>query len=109
MTDATSITVIAGLMQLLDHDPWSLTLAERRQLKREFADADRAWRDRIVDLTEPPAIGPEFPAFLLDTPAFRGLHARIGDATAAAQLDMATADELQRFVDRYRAYLFSGQ
>jgi len=56
-------------------------------------------------LVEPPAPNSNFPAFLLETEPFAPLRRAIGDARTSAELDTATADQLQRFVDRYRDYL----
>jgi hypothetical protein len=55
-------------------------------------------------LVEPPAPDDAFQAFLLALPPFSGLRARVGSARRASELDTATADELQRFVDLFRDY-----
>jgi hypothetical protein len=86
-------------------DPRSLTLPERAAWHKRLLPAQRAWAARLPDLVEPPAPGQDFPAFLLETPAFLQLNRRIGEATARAQLPVAVADELQHFVDVYRDYL----
>lgn len=104
-TTAAEARAIASLIQLLEFDPWSLTVAERRELRQTLSDAQRTWLPRIAELVEPPPIDAGFPAFLLGTPAFADLASGVGDASARHELDTATADRLQRFVDRYRDYL----
>jgi hypothetical protein len=96
---------ITDLIRLLEFDPWSLTPAERTELRAALDEAQARWLPRIVDLVEPPAVDEAFPAFLLETPAFADLARGIGDAHGARELGIATADRLQRFVDRYRSYL----
>ncbi|MEY2980643.1 MAG: hypothetical protein ACO4CT_08640 [Planctomycetota bacterium] len=96
---------ITDLIRLLEFDPWSLTPAERSELRAALVDAQKRWLPRIVDLVEPPVVDDAFPAFLLDTPAFADLADGIGDAHAPCELGTGTADRLQRFVDRYRTYL----
>jgi len=91
--------------QKLTHDPWSLSLPERLDLLAEHAQAQHRWLQILVGLVEPPAPTSEFPAFLLATPPFARLRAAIANARSTHDLDTATADELQRFVDCYRNYL----
>lgn len=86
-------------------DPWSLTESERWSLYSLHVEAQGRWLPRIRGLVEPPTPAASFPAFLLDLPPFQRLGQNIGDAATIADLDLATADELQHFVDRYRAYL----
>lgn len=88
-------------------DPRLLPLAERQRWARRLDQAQRHWLQRLARLVEPPAPLADFPAFLLETPPFRDLHRRLGDARLLRQLPVATADELQRFVDAYREYLRS--
>jgi hypothetical protein len=104
-TTSAEARAVAELVRLLEFDPWSLTLAERRELRRAMASAQAAWLPRIQGLIEPPPIDGTFPAFLLSTPAFADLAQGIGPARRAHELCTATADRLQRFVDRYRDYL----
>jgi len=96
---------IATLVRLLEFDPWSLTVAERSDLRQAYSAHQRTWLPRLNGLVEPPAIDATFPAFLLGTPTFADLAQGIGNARAPHELDTATADRLQRFVDRYRGYL----
>jgi len=90
--------------KLLD-DPWSLTMPERKTLLAALSDSQSRWMKLLPDLVEPPSPGPSFPAFLLDTAPFARLRRAIGDARSWRDLDTATADELQRFVDCYRDWL----
>lgn len=92
--------------KLLD-DPWSLTQAERRHLLAARAASQEVWMRVLPALVEPPAPAGGFPAFLLDTQPFARLRQAIGAARTRSELDTATADELQRFVDCYRGYLDS--
>ena len=92
----------------LCHDPWSLGPDERLALRDALRESQSAWLRVLADLVEPPRPDGDFPAFLLDTPPFARLRDAIGSARSAADLDTATADELQRFVDRYRGYLTAG-
>jgi hypothetical protein len=86
-------------------DPRALSLPERRSLAKSMRSAQQAWQRRLADLVEPPAPAEDFPAFLLETPAFRELNRRIGEASRRSQLPIAVADELQHFVDAFRDYL----
>lgn len=92
------------LTQSID-DPWALPVPLREQWLMQQRPAQRHWLPRLRRLVEPPAPADDFPAFLLEAPAFAQLKARIGDASSRAELDTGTLDELQHFVDRYRLYL----
>lgn len=87
------------------HDPWSLPLAHRRRLAAAHLDAQNRWLEVIRAAVEPPAPDRDFPAFLLETPPFADLRARLCAGGPGRPLDTATLDELQHFVDRYREYL----
>jgi hypothetical protein len=89
----------------LTGDPRALSLPERRSLAKSMRSAQQAWQRRLADLVEPPAPAEDFPAFLLETPAFRELNRSVGEATRRSQLPIAVADALQRFVDAFRDYL----
>jgi hypothetical protein len=102
---AALLDAIQSLLRLCSHDPWSLTLAERRELEGVMQSEQRRWLPRLDALAEPPELAPDFPAFLLETPAFQDLREAIGDAREPAELTTAAADLLQHFVDRYRGYL----
>ncbi|MFO1051718.1 MAG: hypothetical protein U1F36_05855 [Planctomycetota bacterium] len=106
-TIASSLSAdeIAGLVRLLGFDPWSLTPAERRALRHAYQRQQSTWLPRLARLVEPPVPGTGFPAFLLETPPFSDLREGIGSAASLRDLDTATADRLQRFVDRYRDWL----
>lgn len=86
-------------------DPWSLTHAERRRIAEAQAKAQETWHRRLSELIEAPRLDPEFPAFLLATEPFAPLATAIGTAGSARDLDTATADTLEHFVERYRRYL----
>jgi len=86
-------------------DPRSIPLGERRQWASRLAGAQRTWLQRLPALLEPPSPAPDFPAFLLETPPFRGLALAVGEARTRAQLPTAVADELQRFADAFCDYL----
>jgi len=85
-------------------DPRSLSLGERAVWLRRLGDQQRRWQQRLLLLAEP-APAADFPAFLLATPSFAGLVARIGGADRRAGLPTAVADELDHFVVAYRDYL----
>ena len=93
------------LVSRMADDPWGLPLADRVRLAGQHASVQQTWLPRLRRLVEPPLPRDNFPAFLLELPAFARLRRSIGDATQIADLDVGTADELQRFVDRYRGYL----
>ena len=93
------------IAEKLAFDPWSIPVEQRQKLMTEQATAQTRWLAVLTDLVEPPAPGPDFPAFLLDSPAFDRLRNAIHGASSTHDLDTATADELQRFVDCYRGYL----
>lgn len=101
----THCTTNHSPIEKLRDDPWALAPQERHGLLAEFADSQETWLRRLPDLVEPPTPDGSFPAFLLDTERFAALRAAIGTARCSAELDTATADELQRFVDCYRDYL----
>ncbi len=86
-------------------DPGSLSHAERHALAAAAGREQAAWLPRLSQLVEPPAPTESFPAFLLETPMYQGLRAAVAGARHRRDLDMATADELQHFVDRYRSWL----
>ena len=94
-------TITRSPIEKLHDDPWSLNAHERQALLAEMAPSQESWLRVLPDLVEPPAPTDAFPAFLLDTEPFGALRRAIGSATTAVDLDTATADELQRFVDRY--------
>lgn len=93
------------LIQMLHDDPWSLNLEQRQAVAQGLADSHGEWLDRLATLVEPPAPNASFPAFLLGTGRYASLAAAIGTATHRRELDVSTADELQRFVDLYRDYM----
>ena len=86
-------------------DPGSLGRAERHALAAAAGPEQAAWLPRLNALVEPPILSESFPAFLLATPMFEDLRAAVADARHRRDLDTATADELQYFVDRYRTWL----
>ncbi len=86
-------------------DPWALPLAQRRRMRDGASVAQARWLPILAALVEPPTPSHDFPAFLLATAPFASLRERLGAARARADLDFATLDELQHFVDRYRDYL----
>jgi hypothetical protein len=92
----------------VDDDPWSLAPDQRRELGRRLAQQQRTWLPRLATLVEPPAPDDGFPAFLLGLPRFAALREAVSAAASRRDLDTATADELQRFVDCYRDYLTGG-
>jgi hypothetical protein len=96
---------VDALEDKLRDDPWSLDATERRLVLRLHQDGQNRWLDVLRTLVEPPAPAETFPAFLLDVTPFDRLRDAIGTARSPRDLDTATADELQRFVDHYRDYL----
>lgn len=89
-------------------DPGALGRAERHALAAAAGAEQAAWLPRLNALNaliEPPIPTESFPAFLLETPMFENLRAAIAGARHLGDLDTATADELQHFVDRYRTWL----
>lgn len=86
-------------------DPRSLPLADRRQAAVDLHLQQSRWLARLQPLIEPPALEPDFPAFLLATAPFAQLARRLGGATDRTQLPPEIADELDWFVDAFRDYL----
>ncbi len=86
-------------------DPGSLDRAERNALGAAAGPEQAAWLPRLNAMIEPPLLTQSFPAFLLETPMFKNLRAAVAGARQRRDLDTATADELQHFVDRYRTWL----
>lgn len=86
-------------------DPRAITLQERRAIQSQQAEAQQLWLQRLQGLCEAPPPAADFPAYLLATPAFAELAARIGTATTRRQLPLAVADELDWFVAAFRDYL----
>ena len=101
-------STLEPLTRKLQDDPWSLLLGERQDLMGAMIRHQSSWLTRLTNLVEPPCIADTFPAFLLESPAFQSLREAIGDATSSAELDTATADKLQYFVDHYRHYMVQG-
>lgn len=106
---AEMLAAVAPLTLKLIDDPWSLEHRERRDLSDAMTRCQADWLGRLEKLVEPPPIEDTFPAFLLETAPFASLKAFIGEATCLADLDTAVADELQRFVDRYRDYMVKSE
>jgi hypothetical protein len=95
---------IVDLVARCAEDPWALTAGERSELLLVSAPAQVRWLPRLRALVEPPLPAPDFPAFLLDLPAYAHLRQAVAVARSSGDLDVATADELQRFVDHYREW-----
>jgi len=104
-TRGTLLCAGDDLVARLTDDPWSLAPAERAALAARHARDQAEWLPRLRRLVEPPVPTEDFPAFLLALPPFARLAAAVGGATRAVELDVGTADELQRFVDCYRVWL----
>lgn len=104
-TPAQDARVLELLVQQLHDDPWSLSLDERRRVAGFQGSAQKDWIATLPALVEPPTPARDFPAFLLETPAFASLRRAIAGKALRVQLDTATADELQRFVDLFRNYM----
>lgn len=86
-------------------DPRAITLQERRATAARLAAEQQFWLERLTRLCEPPVPGRDFPAYLLATPAFADLAARLGTAQHRRQLPLAVADELDWFVAAFADYL----
>ncbi len=86
-------------------DPRSLCLDERRATAARLHVAQRQWLGRLQPLVEPPALAPDFPAFLLATQPFADLARRLDGARERAHLPGLVADELDWFVEAFRDYL----
>lgn len=93
------------LLRRLENDPWSLSVAERECALDLNAACNERWRARLVRLVEPPLPDASFPAFLLETARFADLGRAVARARRRVDLGTATADELQRFVDLFRAWV----
>lgn len=105
-SSSPSTTALADdLDARLADDPWSLLPAERQALRQRHDAAQRQWLPRLRRLVEPPTPHESFPAFLLALAPFAHLGGAIGDTAVPGLLDVGVADQLQRFVDRYRHYL----
>ena len=102
---STTATLDDELVARMGDDPWVLNPNQRQQLRHRYAGLQQDWLPRLQRLVEPPLPLESFPAFLLELPPFARLRRAIGDANTIVDLDVGTADELQRFVDRYRSYL----
>ena len=96
---------LAKILELFDDDPWALTVEQRQLLSEAKAEEQGRTLKGLRRLVEPPLPNEDFPAFLLTTERFAGLRARIGAARRRRDLDVGTADELQRFVDCYWSWL----
>ena len=94
------------LSERLSDDPWSLSMSERRAVLTSAGAEHQRWLERLPALVEPPEPTTDFPAFLLSLPAFRSLRNAIGEAMQRADLDTATADQLQHFVDLWFSQFF---
>ena len=103
-TPNCQVVISHELTARLEDDPWSVPVEERNMLAEAMRAAQDQWLPRINMLIEPPLAAGNFPAWLLETPNFACLREAIGDAQTANELDVAAADQLQRFVDCYRDY-----
>ena len=86
-------------------DPRALTLQQRRSNQTRMQKEQRFWLERLRQLAEGPVPEKDFPAYLLATPAFRGLAQHLANATKRAQLPAQVADEMDRFVQAFSDYL----
>ena len=86
-------------------DPRSLTQKQRRTARARMQREHDFWLDRLAALAEAPLPDADFPAFLLATSPFHELATRLLPNTCRAQLDPATADELDWFLAAFRNYL----
>lgn len=88
-------------------DVRSLTLPERHAARHRLRAEQAFWLGRLRLLAEPPMPADDFPAFLLEAPAFAPLAGRIRTAHGRRDLPTGVADELDHFVVAYRNYLRS--
>jgi len=86
-------------------DPRTLTLPERQQSKAHFSSEQEQWLQKLRVLAEAPKPDDDFPAFLLATPPFRDLAARLDRAETHKDLSTSSADELQWFLEGFADYL----
>lgn len=86
-------------------DPRAITLQQRRAQQQLQASDQQFWLQRLRALAEGERPADDFPAFLLATPAFTELAARLQPHHLRAALPAATADELDWFLAAYRDYL----
>lgn len=86
-------------------DPRALSLDERRAFADRLAAEQDSWLIRLGILAEGRKPDPDFPAFLLATPAFAGLAQAVGKAQHRAELQTGVADELDWFLERFANYL----
>lgn len=85
-------------------DPREPDLHARRQWLQRLAAAQKHWLLRLGTLAEPQPSS-DFPAFLLATPSFADLGARLSQAAHRRDLPTAVQDEVDHFVDAFRDYL----
>ncbi len=86
-------------------DPRALTLPARRSVLAAMPREQAYWLERLRALAEPPHCERDFPAFLLATPPFKQLAARLAAVSARNELPVDVADELDWFVRAFRDYL----
>ena len=86
-------------------DPRAIRLAHRRMMRSSLQRENDWWLDRLQRLCESPQPDADFPAYLLATPPFRELAAKLAVATRRRDLAVAAADELDWFVRAFRDYL----
>ena len=86
-------------------DPRAVTLPQRRSNQTRMQREQRFWLERLRQLAEGALPEKDFPAYLLATPAFRGLSQQLAQATKRAQLPAQVADEMDRFVQAFSDYL----
>jgi hypothetical protein len=89
----------------IEEDPWALSIQERTELLLGSAAAQTRWLPRLQSLVEPPLPAADFPAFLLELTPWAHLRQAVAGARSRSDLDVATADELQRFVDLFQGWL----
>jgi hypothetical protein len=86
-------------------DPRAIQLTHRRKMRASMQRENDWWLERLQSLCEAPRPDFDFPGYLLATPPFRDLAGKLAAATHRRMLDIASADELDWFVDAFRDYL----
>ena len=100
---AIKALVLEGASRILRYDPWSLTRAERAELRQTLAEEQDLWARRLEPLT-PPHAG-EIPWFLLATRSFRTLRQLLGDPHSREPLAEATRARVLGFARSFADYL----
>jgi len=86
-------------------DPRAITLQERRATAALQQRENNFWHTRLQQLSDGLVLAPDFPAYLLASPAFASLATALQRANTRLDLEPTVRDELDWFLVAFADYL----